>query len=84
LNETQTLAKAAEAEHAALSVFDDQYDLATALITIAMSMLAVCVVVKLPWLYWVSLVPALGGLFWGVAAMAQWPIRADVFFAWLI
>ena len=82
-DEVQARAQNAETEFAALSIIDDQYDLSTALISIAMSLLAVCVLAKAPWLYWFSLLPALAGVGVGVAAMLRIPIQAQMLFAWL-
>jgi hypothetical protein len=82
-DEVQARAQGAETEFAALSIIDDQYDLSTALISIAMSLLAVCVLAKAGWLYWFSLAPALAGVGVGLAAMLRIPIEAHVLFAWL-
>jgi hypothetical protein len=82
-DEVEARARAAETEHAALSTLDDQYDLSTALISIAMAILAVCVLAKAHWLYWFSLMPGLAGMGVGAAAMARVPIEAELLFAWL-
>lgn len=82
-DEVQARAIEAEAQFAALSIIDDQYDLSTALISIAMSLLAVCVLAKAGWLYWFSLLPALSGVGVGIAAMMRIPIEAQMLFAWL-
>lgn len=81
--EVQARARAAEAEHTALSTLDDQYDLATALISIAMALLAVCVLAKAGWLFWFSLAPGVLGMAVGAAAMVRAPINAQFLFAWL-
>lgn len=82
-NEVQAGARAAEAQHASLSIFDDQYDFSQALITIAVTLLAICALARTRWLYWLSLAPATAGVFWGVTAMLKLPIHPDVLFAWL-
>jgi hypothetical protein len=82
-DEVQARAQGAEAEFATLSVIDDQYDFSTALISIAMSLLAVCVLAKTRWLFYFSLVPAVAGVIFGVAAMLRLPIGSSVLFAWL-
>jgi hypothetical protein len=82
-DEVQQRALGAEAEHARLSGLDDQYDLSGALISIAMALLAVCLLMRARWLYWFSLLPALAGMAFGVAAMLRVPIQAEQLFAWL-
>jgi hypothetical protein len=81
--EVEQRAQAAEADFARLSVIADQYDFSDALIAIAMSLLAVCALAKVRWLYWFSLLPALTGLAWGVAAMLKFVIPAQALTAWL-
>jgi hypothetical protein len=83
LDEVQTRARNAETEYARLSTFDDQYDISGALISIAMAILAVCLLIRASWLYWFSLAPGLLGMAFGATAMLQIPIRAGEFFAWL-
>jgi hypothetical protein len=82
-SEVQALARAAEARTASLNVFDDQYDISSALISIAMSLLALCVLAQARWLFWFSLAPALVGLGFGGAAMAGVPIHAGLLISWL-
>jgi hypothetical protein len=82
-DEVQGLARGAEARMASLNVFDDQYDISTALISIAVSLLALCVLVQTRWLYWFSLAPAIAGLVFGGAAMAGMPMHAEVLIHWL-
>lgn len=82
-DEVQHRAQAAEAEVVALSRIDDQYDLSDALIAIATALLAICALAKVRWLYWFSLLPALGGMAAGGAAMAHFAIPLDVVMAWL-
>ncbi|MGD9979360.1 MAG: DUF4337 domain-containing protein [Hyphomonadaceae bacterium] len=75
LDEVQNRAKGAEAEHARLSTFDDQYDVSGALISIAMAILAVCLLMRARWLFWFSLAPAALGVAFGVTALLQIPMR---------
>lgn len=82
-DEVLARATAAEAEHARLSAFDDQYDMSGALISIAMAILAVCLLIRARWLFWFSLAPALLGMAFGVTAMLQFPVRLGQFIAWL-
>jgi len=82
-DEVQARALAAEATHARLSTFDDQYDIAGALISIAMAILAVCLLIRAQWLFWFSLAPGLLGMAFGAAAMLQIPIDVGQLIAWL-
>lgn len=82
-DEVEQRAHTAEADLARLSVIADQYDFSDALLAIAMSLLAVCALAKVRWLYWFSLLPALTGLAWGIAAMLKYAIPAQGFTAWL-
>lgn len=82
-DEVQTRATEAEAEHARLSVFDDQYDISSALISIAMAILAVCLLVRTRWLFWFSLAPGLLGMAFGLTAMLQIPVQVGQLIAWL-
>lgn len=82
-DEVEARAKEAEVEHARLSAFDDQYDISSALISIAMAILAVCLLVRTRWLFWFSLAPAALGMAFGVTAMLQIPLQSGGFFSWL-
>ena len=82
-DEVQARALAAEAEFARLSIFDDQYDISSALISIAMAILAVCLLIRARWLFWFSLAPALLGVGFGATAMLQIPVQTSHWFAWL-
>ena len=82
-DEVEQRAHAAEAQVATLNVFDDQYDISTALISIAMSLLALCVLAQTRWLFWFSLLPAVAGLAFGGAAMAGVPFHAELLIGWL-
>lgn len=82
-DEVEQRAREAEIEHAALSGIDDQYDLSSAMISIAMALLAVCLLMRSLWLYWFSLLPALAGLALGSAAMLGVQLRLEMAAAWL-
>lgn len=82
-DEVEARARGAEAEHARLGAFDDQYDVSSALISIAMAILAVCLLIRARWLFWFSLAPAVIGIAFGVTAMLQMPIQMGGFFGWL-
>lgn len=77
-DQVQNDAKAADARVEALNVFDDQYDISTALITISMSLLAICLLAQTRWLFWFALTPGVVGLVFGGAAMAGAPIHIDM------
>jgi len=77
-DQVQHDAQAADASVAALNVFNNQYDISTGLITIAMSLLALCVLAQTRWLYWFALAPSAAGLIFGVAAMFGIPIQVSV------
>lgn len=82
-DEVQARAQAAEVQVAELSVFDDQYDISSAIISIALSLLAVCVLVRARWLFAFSLVPAVAGVAVGVLAMVKYPLPMGQIVAWL-
>jgi hypothetical protein len=77
-DEVEARAHGAEAEVAALSRIDDQYDLSDALIAIATALLAICALAKVRWLYWFSLMPTVAGMAIGGAAMANVPIPLEL------
>ncbi|MCV2366610.1 DUF4337 domain-containing protein [Roseateles oligotrophus] len=54
----------------ALNFRDDQFDLSNALIAIAIAMLAVTALTRLPALFFIALLPTLSGVFMGVAGLA--------------
>lgn len=77
-DQVQHDAQAADASVASLNVFNDQYDISGALITISMALLALCVLAQTRWLYWFSIAPGAVGLFFGVTAMMGVPIHIDM------
>lgn len=82
-DEVQVRATEAEATHGRLSTIDDQYDISGALISIAMAILAVCLLIRARWLFWFSLAPALIGMAFSVTAMLQIPVHVGELIAWL-
>jgi hypothetical protein len=56
---------------------DDQFDLADALLAIAISLLAVTALTYLWWLYFVALVPTGFGVLMGLSGLAGWGIHPD-------
>lgn len=82
-DEVQQRALGAETELAALNVIADQYDFSDALLAIAMSLLAVCALARVRWLYWFALAPTLAGIGWGVASMLNLALPAQSLLAWL-
>ena len=61
----------------ALNYRDDQFDLADALVALAISLLAMTALTHKRWLYFVALVPTLGGLLMGLAGLLAWHIHPD-------
>jgi hypothetical protein len=54
---------------------DDQFDLSDVLLAIAISLLAITTLTGQRWLYWMSMVPTLIGVFFGVAGLAGLPFH---------
>jgi hypothetical protein len=61
----------------ALNYRDDQFDLSDALCALAISMLAVTALTHKRWLYWVALVPTVGGVLMGLAGLLGWHLHPD-------
>jgi hypothetical protein len=59
---------------------DDQFDLSDVLLAIAISLLAITTLTGQRWLYWMSMVPTLIGVFFGVAGLAGLPFHP----AWIM
>ena len=71
-------AEAAAKTYDALNFRDDQFDLASASIAIAIALLAVTALTHLWWLYWLALVPSVFGLVIGVAGLAGLGFHPDL------
>ncbi len=60
-----------------LNYHDDQFDLSDALLSIAISLLAVAALTQKRWLYWLALVPTFFGVLMGLAGLLGWRIHPD-------
>ncbi len=61
----------------ALNYRDDQFDLADALIALAISLLALTALTHKPWLYWLALLATAGGVVMGLAGLIGWHLHPD-------
>jgi hypothetical protein len=68
-------AEADQKTYDAANYRDDQFDLSDVLLAIAISLLAVTTLTAQRWLYLVSMVPTLIGVFFGVAGLAGLPFH---------
>lgn len=66
-----------QATYDALNYRDDQFDLSDALCAIAISLLAVTVLTRKRWLYWVAIVATVGGVVMGLAGLLGWHLHSD-------
>jgi hypothetical protein len=62
-------------QYDALNYRDDQFDLADAAISIAISVLAVASLTQAWWLYGVAMIPGLFGTMMGIAGLAGWHLH---------
>jgi Domain of unknown function (DUF4337) len=62
-----------------LNFRDDQFDLSDALIALAISLLAITALTHKEWLYWLALVPTVGGVAMGLAGRFAWRLHPDWF-----
>lgn len=76
-NELKTQAEQDQKDYDAANFRDDQFDLADALLAIAISLLAVTALTHLWWLYWLALVPTGFGVAMGLAGLVGWGIHPD-------
>ena len=60
-----------------LNYRDDQFDLSDALIALAISLLALTALTHKPWLYWLALLPTVGGVVMGLAGLLGWHLHPD-------
>jgi hypothetical protein len=63
----------------ALNFRDDQFDLSDALIALAISLLAMTALTHKEWLYWIALVPTVGGIAMGLAGLFGWGLHPGWF-----
>ena len=73
--EVKAQAEQAQRDYDAANFRDDQFDLADALLAIAISLLAVTALTHLWWLYFVALVPTAFGVLMGLAGLLGWGIH---------
>jgi hypothetical protein len=73
----QTEAQADSAMYDALNYRDDQFDLADALLAIAISMLAMTSLTQKPWMFWLAMIPTAFGVLMGVAGLSGLHLHAD-------
>jgi hypothetical protein len=66
-------------QYDALNLHDDQFDLADALSSLAIAMLALCSLTHKRWLFGLALLPTAGGVLMGVSGLAGWSLHS----AWL-
>ncbi len=74
-DEVKAQAEQDQRDYDAANFRDDQFDLADALLAIAISLLAVTALTHLWWLYFLSLVPTGFGVLMGLAGLAGWGIH---------
>ena len=73
----QDAAEEADKTYNRLNLHDDQFDLADAALSIAISLLAVTALTQKRWLYYLSLVPTAFGLLMGLAGLLGWGLHPD-------
>lgn len=76
-NELKAQAGQDQKDYDAANFRDDQFDLADALLAIAISLLAVTALTHLWWLYFIALVPTGFGVLMGLSGLAGWGIHPD-------
>ncbi|MES2362306.1 MAG: DUF4337 domain-containing protein [Pseudomonadota bacterium] len=74
-DELKAQAEQDQKDYDAANFRDDQFDLADALLAIAISLLAVTALTHLWWLYFLALVPTGFGVLMGLAGLAGWGIH---------
>jgi hypothetical protein len=73
----QDAAEEADKTYNRLNLHDDQFDLADAALSIAISLLAVTALTQKRWLYFLALVPTFFGLLMGLAGLLGWALHPD-------
>lgn len=74
-DELKALADKDQQDYDAANFRDDQFDLADAMLAIAISLLAVTALTQLRWLYLLALVPTGFGVLMGLSGLAGWGIH---------
>ena len=75
--EQQDAAEEADKTYNRLNLHDDQFDLADAALSIAISLLAVTALTQKRWLYYLALVPTAFGLLMGLAGLLGWGLHPN-------
>ena len=73
----QADAEGADKRYNDLNTHDDQFDLSDALLSIAISLLALTALTGKKWLYFVAMIPTVLGVFMGLAGLLGWGIHPD-------
>src|ERR1700753_2514422 len=73
----QDAAEQADKTYNQLNLHDDQFDLADAALSIAISLLAVTALTQKRWLYFLALMPTFFGLLMGLAGLLGWSLHPD-------
>jgi hypothetical protein len=76
-DELKAMAEKDQQTYDSLNFRDDQFDLSDALLAIAIAMLAVTALTSQWTLYWVSLVPTIGGVVMGLAGLMALRLHPD-------
>ena len=74
----KTDAEAAQKRYDELNYHDDQFDLADAMLAIAISLLAITSLTHKRWLFGIAMVPTAIGLVMGLAGLLGWRIHSDL------
>ena len=75
--QTQKDALADGRQYNALNFHDDQFDLSDALMSIAISLLALTALTQKKWLYALALIPTFFGVLMGLAGLLGWRLHPD-------
>ncbi len=75
--QTQKDALADGRQYDALNFHDDQFDLSDALLSIAISLLALTALTQKKWLYALALIPTFFGVLMGLAGLLGWRLHPD-------
>jgi hypothetical protein len=73
----QDAAEQADKTYNQLNLHDDQFDMADAALSIAISLLAVTALTQKRWLFFLALLPTLFGLLMGLAGLLGWSLHPD-------
>jgi hypothetical protein len=79
----ERMANADQQRYDVLNYRDDQFDLADALVALAISLLALTALTHKRWMYWIALVPTGLGVLMGLAGLLGWHVHPDALARWL-